>query len=93
VLNENEEALREHWEDAGERNGHRDWDDIHDELFAFVDEILDVKAATREGFAVQVLGIVTTFEELVDEEAETMTGMAAFFRRACEFVGVQIPTA
>jgi hypothetical protein len=70
---------------------HRSWDDLHDELFALQDEILAIRPTTIPGFAVQVVAIVTAYDDLCDEEEEMHSGLAAFFRNMCNFVGVPAP--
>jgi hypothetical protein len=76
--------------------GHRDWEDLHDDLFELLDEVLAIRPTTIQGLAVQVLAIVTAYDDLCEEESddgEFPHGVTTFFRNVCEFTGVPIPAA
>jgi hypothetical protein len=60
-------------------------------LDALQDEILVIRPTTVPGLAVQVLAIVTAYDDLCDEEDETHSGLASFLRNVCEFAGVPVP--
>jgi hypothetical protein len=67
---------------------------MHDELLAVLDEILDIQPTTLEGFAVQVLAIITAHDDLCEEDSDNEPlpyGVSAFFCNMCRFVGVPIP--
>jgi hypothetical protein len=75
---------------------HREWDELHSELFAQLDDILDIQPTTLEGFTIQVLAIVAAHGELFcdeDADSEIASGITAFFCNMCRFVGVQIAEA
>jgi hypothetical protein len=74
-----------------ENGGHRDWEEMHDDLTDFLDEILAIRPTTIQGLAVQVVAIVTMHDDLCDKEWDY--GVAAFFHNVCEFAGVPIPAA
>jgi hypothetical protein len=77
--------------------GHRSWEDLHNDLFALMDDILDIRPTTVQGLAVQVLAIVTAFDDIcLDDPPENEAlpyGVAAFLRNICSFVGVPLPEA
>lgn len=72
-----------------------DFDRMHDGVFALLDQILDIQPTTVEGFAVQVLAIVTAHDDLCDEDEDSGLpyGVASFFQNTCRFAGVPIPAA
>jgi hypothetical protein len=79
-------------EDRIER--HRPWDDMLEELFALRDDILDIQPTTLEGFAVQVLVVVTAYDDLCDEDSDSEPpALPEFYRNMCGFVGVPLPEA
>jgi hypothetical protein len=65
LIHANEEALRD---EANRPSDHRDWDDLHDDLFALTDDILAIRPTTLEGFTIQVLAIITAHDDLCDED-------------------------
>ena len=81
-------------EDYDRESGHREWDEIHDELFALLDDILDIQPTTLEGFTVLAAAIVTAHGDMLcHEEHEAGTGIAEFFRSMCGFLEIPIPPA
>jgi hypothetical protein len=69
-----------------------DFDRMHTELFALLDEILAVQPTTLKGFAVQVLAIVTAHDELLDDPEEVQPyGLVTFLQNTCRFAGVPLP--
>jgi hypothetical protein len=81
--------------ESDEDNVDLDFDGMHDKIFALLEEILDIQPATLQGFAVQVLAIVTAHDDLCEEDGdlELPYGVAEFFRNMCGFVGVPLPEA
>jgi hypothetical protein len=86
-----------HEEEPADHNRHRDWEDLHNDLFALMDDILDIQPTTIAGLAVSVLAIVTAFDDIcLDDPPENEAlpyGVAALFRNMCGFVGVPLPEA
>jgi hypothetical protein len=74
----------------GEPCAHRDWDELHNDLLALLDQILEFQPTTIEGLAVQVLGIITAHDDLCEEDSANMplsTGLPAFIANVCRFEG------
>jgi hypothetical protein len=94
LINENPERLHEL--DDDDDDDHRSWDDMLDDLTDLLDEILALRPTTIEGFAVQVLAIVTMHDDLCYEDSDNESlpyGVTAFFCSMCRFVGVPLPEA
>jgi len=70
-------------------SGRREWDDLWGELSDLMDDILAITPTTVEGFAVQVLAIVTMHGGVLCSAGYYR--LEDFLCRTCEFVGVPIP--
>jgi hypothetical protein len=68
------------------------WGDILGEASNLLEEILKYQPTTLEGFAVQLLAVVTSYDDMWDEDSplQIPLSMATFFKNACRFAGMPI---